>query len=138
MPTIAILSHAFEGTTSAGCEVCTLPFTHAAHTHGAEGSEVSVRCEAPTPRIPELCDAYGMLRSIEQHLAEIPPRTLPVEGYVRTTLRDAIALLRSELGPHAAPSAEGLQRYRERVAAQSARIDAALNEEGRKRRARRT
>lgn len=131
MPTIAILSHAFEGTTSAGCEVCTLPFKHAVHAHGAEGAEVSVGCDAPTPRVAELCDAYGMLLQAERDLAAYRNET------AQQTLRDAIALLRSELGPHVAPSAEGLQRYRERVTAQSARIDAHLNEEGRKQRKRR-
>jgi hypothetical protein len=96
MPTIAILSHAFEGSTAKGCDVCTLAFSHPVHSHGSEGAEVSVRAEAPTPRVAELCDAYGML---QQAAADLAGRR---NGVALQTLRDALAVLRAELGPHIA------------------------------------
>ena len=131
MPKIAILSHAFEGTTSAGCEVCTLPFSHAAHRHGGPGEEVSVGAHAPTPRPDALRDAYSMLVQADRDLTGLRPET------AQQTLQDALRVLRNELGARIAPTAVDLAAYRESVRQQSARIDAALNEEGRKTRKRR-
>lgn len=129
-PPAAVLSHAFEGTTSRGCEVCTLPIAHAVHRHGEPGREVLVRVVASDlPPEPEgLRYVLGMLTLADSYLTEQRPEA------AQQVLRDGIRALRAELGTDSPPD---LRAYAERVAAQTARIDSALNEEGRKQRKRR-
>jgi uncharacterized phage infection (PIP) family protein YhgE len=80
------------------------------------------------PRLDELRDVLDMLQQADSNLTDLRPDA------AQQTLRDAIMALALELGTNATTPQ---QRYAQRVAAQTARIDAALNEEGRKHRARR-
>lgn len=128
-PPRGVISHAFEGTTSRGCEVCTLPFTHAVHAHGGPGREVLVSYVLPAPpNLDEMRYALGMLTLADSYLTDLRPDA------AQQALRDAMRVLRAEIGTEEKPD---LRAYTERVAAQTARIDAALNEEGRKTRKRR-
>lgn len=80
------------------------------------------------PSYDELRDVLGMLQQADSDLTGLRPET------AQQTLRDAMRVLTAALGSNATTPQ---QRYAERVAAQTARIDAALNEEGRKQRSKR-
>ena len=121
-----VTSHAFTPDASGHCETCEQSRKHDAHAlpYGREIPYLPLRA----PRVDPLCDACGMLDGVEAALVDNRPEL------ALQRLRDVLAVLREELGPHLEAR---LAAYRERVAAQSARIDAHLNAEGRKQRKRR-
>lgn len=82
----------------------------------------------PAPRLDELRDVLELLQQADSDLTGLRPET------AQQTLRDAIRVLAGELGSNATTPQ---QAYAARVAAQSARIDAYLNERGRKRKTKR-